>query len=61
MFDVSISYLMKKKYKELFLSNFLYKILLNEVANAQDFAKLTVGTGQHQIRYNDNQLSNKHN
>ena len=56
---------MKRKIKKIFLkvtSNtkiFLYKILFNEIANDQDFAKLTGGldkggrTGQRRIRYND--------
>ena len=56
---------MKRKIKKIFLKvisntkNFLYKILFNEIANDQDFAKLTGGldkggrTGQRQIRYND--------
>ena len=46
---IAVSYLMKRKIKKIFLqaiSNtkyFWYKILFNEVANDQDFAKLTGG------------------
>ena len=59
---IAVSYLMKRKIKKIFIeviSNskiFLYKILYNEVANNQDFVKLTGGldiggTGQRRIRY----------
>ena len=46
---IAVSYLMKIKIKKIFLeviSNtkfFLYKILLYEIADDQDFAKLTGG------------------
>ena len=49
---IAISYLMKRKIKKIFLEIISYtKILFNEIANYQDFAKLKGRTRQRRIRY----------
>ena len=53
---IAVSYLMKRKIKKIFLevifNNKIFNVnFFNEIANDQDFAKLTGGSGQRRIRY----------